>query len=487
VSRQYDDVGKDEGMTTWSRPRRTKTLQRVPYLGYCCCSYCCEEIVLRFLDVTDWSGLIMIRLLIDDRPHVLRVSQLTPQHYEMPPERHRTVNPQGRQKSCSECAKSKRRCDLRQPSCLRCTRQELICSYPPPAGATVMTDSLCTSTPMDNIIEDNNLFPFDASTFPGGPNIELLDFDFVAGLSSIESFDDQLNGDIEDDMPLTRQNYLPGKMFSASHISPHAQSRVDYSIEQLKAAPAMMVQENQTPWCHPHLYEDYMPRSLQDAHAACALYSSRNDVNGIFVARHITDHLKELLDTPIPSNSTELLARAQALVLYQAMLVFSGDIKYYGQVNAMIRQLEEVGDALEHHVRQQSDPSGSLPLYPMIEARKAWKSFIFREAARRSLLVSFHFLALCNLMRGHLSTCASSRASGIRVTMSSHLWRAPSAFDFAVAWNERKHHLVKDLDFTEVLEMANADDIDVFGRMIMTGLMGADDVKGWFHTRGGTF
>jgi hypothetical protein len=67
------------------------------------------------------------------------------------------------------------------------------------------------------------------------------------------------------------------------------------------------------------------------------------------------------------------------------------------------------------------------------------------------------------------------------------LWKAPSAFDFAVAWNERKHHLVKDLDFTDVLEIAKADDIDVFGRMIMTGLMGIDDVKGWFHTRGGAF
>jgi hypothetical protein len=433
------------------------------------------------------NGFKMTRLLIEDQLHVVRVSRLTCQHHEMPPERHRTANPQGRQKSCSECAKAKRRCDLQQPSCLRCTRQDLTCTYPPPAGATVPSESHSTTNLMDRIVEDNNFLPFDTPTFPSGPDAELLDFDFVAGLGSIESFDDQLNGDFDDAMPLTRLNYLPGKMFSASHISSHAQSRVEYSIEQLKAAPAMMVQENQTPWCHPHLYEEYMPRSLQDAHAACALYSSRNDVNGTFVARHITDHLKDLLDTPIPSNSTELLARVQALVLYQAMLVFSGDIRYYGQVNAMIRQLEEVGDVLEHHVRQHADPSGSLPLYPMTEARAAWKSFIFREAARRSLLISFHFLALCNLMRGHLSTCATSRAYGSRVTISAHLWKAPSAFEFAVAWNERKHHLIKDLDFTDMLEVAKADDIDVFGRMLMTGLMGIDDVQGWFHTRGGTF
>ena len=74
-----------------------------------------------------------------------------------------------------------------------------------------------------------------------------------------------------------------------------------------------------------------------------------------------------------------------------------------------------------------------------------------------------------------------------RVTLSANLWKAVSAFDFAVAWNERQHYLVKDFDFTELLENARPDDIDMFGRMLLTGVRGIDDVKGWFHTRGGVF
>ncbi|KAF2799544.1 hypothetical protein K505DRAFT_57899 [Melanomma pulvis-pyrius CBS 109.77] len=405
----------------------------------------------------------------------------------MPPDRNRTSNSQGRQKSCSECAKAKRRCDLRQPSCLRCTRQDLTCLYPPAPATTGTPSSHSASMTLESVADDDNLFSFDAPSYPNGHDVELLDFDFCGGLGSIYSFDDQLNGDVGGSLSLSRLNYLPGKLFSASHITPYAQSRVEYSIEQLKAAPAMMVFKNQTPWCHPNLYEDYMPRSLQDAHAACALYSSRNNANATFVARHITDHLKELLDSPVPTNSTELLARAQALVLYQIMLVFSGDIRYYGQVNALIRQLEDIGTRLQTVVMEETDPSDPLPLYPTIDARAAWKSFIFREAARRSLLILFHFLAMCNLMRGHLSSCSSHLATGNRVTLSAHLWSAASAFDFAVAWNEKKHHLVKELNFADVLETARADDIDIFGRMIMTGLMGIDDVKGWFHTRGGTY
>jgi len=52
-------------------------------------------------------------------------------HPTMPPERNRGSNLQGRQKLCFECAKAKRRCDLRVPSCLRCSKQHLPCSYPP--------------------------------------------------------------------------------------------------------------------------------------------------------------------------------------------------------------------------------------------------------------------------------------------------------------------------------------------------------------------
>lgn len=69
--------------------------------------------------------------------------------------------------------------------------------------------------------------------------------------------------------------------------------------------------------------------------------------------------------------------------------------------------------------------------------------------------------------------------------MGAKLWSAEGPFEFAKAWNEENHFLVKDLNLEEVLHTADANDIDVFGRMIMVGLMGVDDVKGWLHTRGG--
>jgi hypothetical protein len=40
-------------------------------------------------------------------------------------------------------------------------------------------------------------------------------------------------------------------------------SRLQYSIDRLHEAPSTMVSELQTPWCHPTLYRDSMPKSIQ--------------------------------------------------------------------------------------------------------------------------------------------------------------------------------------------------------------------------------
>jgi hypothetical protein len=74
---------------------------------------------------------------------------------------------------------------------------------------------------------------------------------------------------------------------------------------------------------------------------------------------------------------------------------------------------------------------------------------------------------------------------GLHVTLSAALWEAKSPLEFAIAWNEKNHYLVEELDFSEVLRSANANEVDVFGRMLMVGLMGVDDVRGWFHSKGG--
>lgn len=47
--------------------------------------------------------------------------------------------------------------------------------------------------------------------------------------------------------------------------------RLQWSIDEIQRAPSKMVHETSTPWCHPLLYKDGMPRSMQGKNAMAIL------------------------------------------------------------------------------------------------------------------------------------------------------------------------------------------------------------------------
>ncbi|KAH7400530.1 hypothetical protein DE146DRAFT_465473 [Phaeosphaeria sp. MPI-PUGE-AT-0046c] len=412
----------------------------------------------------------------------------------MPPDRTRSANAQGRQKSCLECAKGKRKCDLNSPSCARCSKQHLRCTYPQPLSQaksapadTNATNDFGVSDAFELPISLDDIDPavlmeFDVSSLP------VAEFDLDAGISTLESLNHMLynSSDAEDRLALARADICAEKPFSAAHIAPFAQSRVRWSIEQLKLVPKTIVEYNSTPWQHPMLYQDRMPRSLQEAYAACALYVARNGNNEDFVTRFIKDRSEEVCLTALPQQPVEILSRAHSLMLYQIMLVFGGDIRLYSQAERLLPYLEAAGQTLINLCNEQVDTSGPLPLYPIAVARASWNAYIFRESLRRTVLSLFHLITMCNLLRGQLKSCSTHLGIGGKLTISAQLWEARTAFDYALAWNNQRHFLVTELDFTQVLKEAMPEDIDIIGRMMMVGLQGEDDIRGWFYTRGGS-
>lgn len=431
-------------------------------------------------------------------PYILYVTAVQASR-SMPPAR--THNAQGRQKSCSQCVKGKRKCDTGQPRCARCSRRGLSCVYPQQPSqqrATPTLDEFFNQHDEAAVVANEPLHsnvalsPFNLveELHATAPNDQLFDFDLssaVTSLSSLENLAGTWNDEATMVVPHNFYNSAKPLSFSWADLDSLAKSRVGYAMDQLKLAPKTIVEANATLWSHAALYDEYMPRPMQDAQAACALYNAKNKVNADFVNRHIMNRVEELLVTPIPSAAAEVAAHAHALMLYQIMFVFGGDICLHSHIEALLPHLEEVGSTLLDLCRQEVDPTGTLPLYPSTIAQNAWRFYILRETLRRIVLSLYQFLAICHLLLGRRDTCAPDLARGHTVTLSAHLWRAGSAFDFAVAWNTKKHFVVRDLDFTEVLRDAQPDDVDEFGKTMLVGLQGVDDVKGWFYTRGGTF
>lgn len=411
----------------------------------------------------------------------------------MPPLR--SSNAQGRQKSCTECVKAKRRCDIRQPCCARCNRQSLQCFYPGVSKQTAGpsdvassqsgVDIVTTSTALD---DDLVTSAFDHEEINFGLDEQILDFETGFDITP-DNLLHQLSGVFPShESALTaRRPQSPMKLsiFQWTHIAPSSRARVGYAIEQLKLAPLTMVASNSTLWCHARFYDEDMPRPMQAAYATCALYNARNDANAEFVIRHITSQVDELVATSLPTAPAGVIARAHALILYQVMLLFCDNIRCFSVAEAVVDHLDEVGYALLGLSSEQTDCLDSLPLYPSATAHTAWKSYIYRETLRRTVLSLYQLVTLSRMLLGRPNKCAPSLSRGNYVTLSAHLWQAKSAFDFAMAWNEKQHFLVYELDFTHFLTHGQPEDLDGFAKTMLVGLHGIDDIKGWLYERGG--
>jgi hypothetical protein len=191
-----------------------------------------------------------------------------------------------------------------------------------------------------------------------------------------------------------------------------------------------------------------------DAIASCALYLAKNERNSFVILHSITTRVKDLMASPSLPRPIEALARVQSLLLYIIMLIFDGDVRARAAAEAAVPALESAAIGLVGlfgHNPLTSDPGGgkkpappeSLPLYPIGPAREFWQTWVLQESARRTYMVVFYIWQLYLLLRGDAPRKCDQRLYMCHFwTVSAYLWRAGDAFDFAVAWRERKHFIV---------------------------------------------
>lgn len=177
-------------------------------------------------------------------------------------------NPPPRRKSCAACVKAKRRCDMALPACLRCSQRCISCVYPSrPAREKSLAPSQPTSMPGALIEDVSSSTLSDAGQIQGSTD----DFDLLPALDAefgdFSSFDLPLN---EHTLELIEHSSTVSPLSSKEldSIPDVIANRLQWSIDQIRKAPTSMVLETQTPWCHPLLYRDVMPRSIQGTYVA---------------------------------------------------------------------------------------------------------------------------------------------------------------------------------------------------------------------------
>ena len=165
-----------------------------------------------------------------------------------------------RRKSCGECVKAKRKCGMELPRCMRCQKKDIACGYPNKNATPQHTLIPDLEFPwLDDLMRDSNMLPWTGVLQPQ------LDLSSVAHCAPYQDVPEYL---IATEGPVR---------------STLARPETEAALHRFKTWPDKWLKEGKAPFIHPRLYTSGMPKTLQDAYAACAIYSTKTEENS-FIA-----------------------------------------------------------------------------------------------------------------------------------------------------------------------------------------------------------
>ncbi|KAI4869272.1 hypothetical protein F4820DRAFT_46693 [Hypoxylon rubiginosum] len=415
-----------------------------------------------------------------------------------------------KQKSCNACVRSKRRCDKRTPACSNCTKKRYLCVY----GSRLQMNSSANSADVPRSVDsfgDSLSTHCDSLMLDDGGSS--ADFDVNLGLSpstilQIDSaFDSLLNSTFEtayDQTPgqteflrqginiasststskiLSLQDYsklLPMCEDYAPWQLADPSSTVAYGMSVYKNFHVSFCRDNSTIYMHRNLYASDPPRWILQAFSVCVLYTNQTPATRGYVLRVLHEHVTSLVETASGTAFTprDKLARVHAMIVYQTIRMFDGDISLSQQaqddiplLEAWTNELGKIKDNLEDLVDADASEIRSKP-------PESWERWVFAESVRRTYIISSALKAFWEVLKGQRTPIERGTWQYVhRWTLSSYLWNATDPLDFFKAWKEKPMWIISAFHLDEFLRTGTRDDVDDFGLVFLTLSFGVNEMK----------
>ncbi|KAM0287777.1 hypothetical protein ACHAQH_000309 [Verticillium albo-atrum] len=286
-------------------------------------------------------------------------------------------------------------------------------------------------------------------------------------------------------------------------------SRIGFVVASFKEFPILLARERETPFLHRHLYRTNTPRAMLAAYSAATAYANRTDANRAWAFRVLCEAADELLGVPgrsqahgqalaqamsmevtppaQPCTPVEKLARAQALLVYQQIRVFDGDIGLRAQAERDMGTLESWLEELEEH----RDNLAEMWLLEESTLRerppRSWERWILAECVRRTIVLGYAFIAMVDMLKasGTGATPDPRRFAAVhRWTASKFLWEAESSVAFIAAWRGKRQYPVQNFFVQDLPKSMKANEMDKMTKMMLTAFMGADEMEQWISEGG---
>lgn len=347
-----------------------------------------------------------------------------------------------RRKSCDPCFRARQKCNLAYPVCERCQKSVKKCHYLYPAQLPMRDDIVSVGTTI-------------GSPAKGGAASPGWSLNPVEIKGKHDGYDTHYQFDRTSALQLDQIRRrsiprIPGHMGELPPVSAYV-AGMAWVFDQIRDYPLAFAEQAETTFIHKTMYQNSFPRPLRAAFGICAGCLSLNERNQSLLFQALDAEISELLIPGSTCSLLENLARLQAIVLYQIIRLF------YGQLEQRV-----VAERQEFLVR-----SYALTLLQRVDtelqnAPRIWESWIFAESIRRTVFMSFKVYTIYAAFK--YKSCAEITAMNmLPVSTIQGSWNSRDTYLQYLDRDETTTHR----DFASVWAKAGWKEVEPFERFLL--------------------
>jgi hypothetical protein len=376
-------------------------------------------------------------------------------------------------RACRACATAKRRCGKEIPHCLRCRERGVECTY------------LSARPTCFVLSEGDGLFQVEHPVHSRGADYSTLSFS--PDLPKFPS-------DVFDSLPYASWFTSPETWKIDRSLLLEFTSSTVVSLKGLLSKfhrwLTEWVEMRSNPFIHSRLYRTRFPRSVQDAYTALSCYLHKSTSNEQIMFQIIEDRAKRLVveHTLPPADSLEHLARVQALLIYQVLCLYDGDIRLRHIAESNIPVLYSCMEQMVEHASNAICLGSSIISSPHEQTTVGsclsdihcenllWYSWILAESIRRTWLVASGVQGTyLVIQQGRAIPCQG----GMMITTRQGAWEAKSAGVWEKLCPEVNVGLMQVAETDRLFAEAAPEDVDDFAMLILQATFGEERLERW--------
>ena len=210
---------------------------------------------------------------------------------------------------------------------------------------------------------------------------------------------------------------LPLHSFPFPELTTLNSEQVDFCIGQFKACVLQLVQQNNSPFVHSLSYQHTPPNLYQDLLGVSAMYSQKTPQNQTIVFAMLDNRISTLVAS---SNSSawsmeDTLVNVQALVVYQIIRLFDGDIRQ--RANA-----ERHFPMLDTWTCQLRTLANNLMNDNLMTHWSLYERWVFIESSRRTVMMSVMVQAVYAVAKEGVCSLVPFLAT-LPISVNGVLWK----------------------------------------------------------------